>query len=106
MLVLSEMYSPGWHAYIDGKETPVYAADAVLRSIHIPAGEHQVEFRYEPASLRFGIIISVVTGLAILAIFALFSWRAGASLRGGSTEFSIGDTLRRRFRDRMSLDRL
>jgi hypothetical protein len=64
LLVLSEVYAEGWHAYVDGKRVPVYVADHVLRAVPIAAGDHVVELRYEPASLRIGLWI---TGAALAA---------------------------------------
>lgn len=44
-LVLTDVYYPTWHAYVDGKETKIYPTDLALRGIMIPAGKHSVEFR-------------------------------------------------------------
>ena len=68
LLVLSEVYYPAWKAYVDGRSAPVYATDYLLRSVPIPAGEHTVELRYESWSLRMGIVISLVTLLALIAL--------------------------------------
>ena len=74
MLVLSEVYAPGWNAYVDGKKVSLYAADYVLRGIPVPAGEHTVTLRYEPRSLQIGTLISVIVGFAFLAIGAYLAW--------------------------------
>lgn len=59
LLVLSEIYYPaGWKAYIDGTETEIYKTNYILRSVVVPAGEHKVEFRYEPQSYKKGYLIS------------------------------------------------
>ncbi len=71
MLVLSETYYPAWRAYVDGERTPVYAANHALRAIAIPEGTHEVEMRYESRSLRFGLAISLVMGLSLLALLAI-----------------------------------
>ena len=66
-LVLSEVYDPGWRAYIDGEQVDILTTNFVLRGIPIPAGEHTVELRYEPRSLQIGLAI---TGFAIIAMLA------------------------------------
>lgn len=69
ILVLSEIYYPGWKAYIDGSETEIFRTNYNLRSIHVTAGTHTIEFRFEPASYRNGEIITlaslVICGIGI-----------------------------------------
>jgi hypothetical protein len=67
MLVLGELYDPSWHAYVDEALAHVYAADGALRAVALPAGEHRVEFRYEPPMVRLGLLITVATLLALAA---------------------------------------
>ncbi|CAN5410354.1 hypothetical protein BH09CHL1_BH09CHL1_06020 [soil metagenome] len=74
MIVLSEIYSKGWNAYVDGKEVDIYAADYALRGIPITAGVHTVELKYELRSLTAGVIISTFAGIALLGIAAALLW--------------------------------
>ncbi len=67
-LVLSDTYYPGWKAYVDGKETKVYQANLALRGITVEAGNHRVEFRYQPDSFRTGLYLSLASLLAGLVI--------------------------------------
>lgn len=64
-LFLSDLYYPGWAGFVDGVEVPVYQANYVGRALRIGPGEHEVEFRYQPRSMRRGLWISAVT-LAVL----------------------------------------
>jgi hypothetical protein len=68
LLVLSEVYYPAWKAYVDGQPAPAYVTDQLLRSVAVPAGEHEVELRYESWTLRAGIAISLVALLALIAL--------------------------------------
>jgi len=61
LLVLSEIFYPGWKAYIDGKETEVYCTDYNLRGIFVPQGSHKGIVRFEPASFARGLWISLFT---------------------------------------------
>lgn len=72
--VFSEIYFPwGWTATIDGKEAPIGRVNYVLRALRIPAGEHEINFRFDPQSVRVTNSISVasVTGIYILCALAL-----------------------------------
>jgi hypothetical protein len=73
--VFSEIYYPkGWNAYIDGKTVPYFQADYVLRCMVVPAGDHKIEFRFEPKSYIIGNRISqwssLILLLLLLGIFA------------------------------------
>jgi hypothetical protein len=48
--VFSEVYYPaGWNAYVDGKKTEYYKVNYLLRGMPVPAGDHTIEFRFEPS---------------------------------------------------------
>ncbi len=64
-LVFADSYDPGWQATIDGRRVPVFRTNAVLQGINIPAGGHQVVFRFRPVGMESGTISSV---LAIAAL--------------------------------------
>ncbi len=65
-LVLTDAYYPGWTATIDGQSASIERADVLFRAVKVPAGSHQIEFRYEPASFAIGAVISI--GAWLLAI--------------------------------------
>ncbi|MDZ4859858.1 MAG: YfhO family protein [Candidatus Hydrogenedentes bacterium] len=71
ILSLQDAYFPGWRAYIDGAETRVFPVNANFRGIVLPAGEHTVEYSYEPASFRWGLMISSIT-LALCLLGSLW----------------------------------
>jgi len=61
ILVLSEVYYPGWNATVDGVSTEVYRVDYNLRGIAVTHGHHFIEFRFEPASFSRGLLITIIT---------------------------------------------
>ena len=65
-LVLSETYYPGWKAYIDSTEAPLYKANFAFRAIAVPAGRHRVVLKYEPLSVRIGACISIAAVLVFI----------------------------------------
>ena len=65
LLVLTDVYYPGWIATIDGVEAPIHRVDYAFRGVSVPAGDHLVEFTYRPSSFRYGAYGSMV-GAAIV----------------------------------------
>ena len=86
LAVFSEIYYPkGWNAYVDGKLSPHFQTDYVLRAMVLPAGEHKVEFKFEPKVYRIGEKISLVSSiLLILVVIGLGVMEIRKSLTSGS----------------------
>jgi hypothetical protein len=75
LLVLSEVYYPGWRATVDGVPTPILRADYALRAVAVPAGRHQIEMVYDPWSVKMGIGLSAATLLVVGAGAFVLVWR-------------------------------
>jgi hypothetical protein len=73
--VFSEMYyKEGWNATIDGKSTPILKVDYALRGINIPAGNHQIEFKFEPQVIKTGSLITLISfiGMILLIVGGIY----------------------------------
>jgi uncharacterized membrane protein YfhO len=67
LTVFSEIYyDKGWNAYIDGEPAPYFRVNYVLRAMVIPAGEHTVEFKFEPKSYYVGNKVSLASSLLLI----------------------------------------
>ena len=74
--VFSEVYyDRGWKAFIDGKETPIVKTNYVLRGLSIPAGKHDIEFRFKPAAYETGKLLTQVSQLLLLLLLAFGLWK-------------------------------
>ncbi|MEP1097173.1 MAG: YfhO family protein [Cyclobacteriaceae bacterium] len=74
--VFSEIYyEKGWKAFIDGEEAPIQQVNYVLRGLNIPAGEHSIEFKFEPDAYYVGNSIMWIGSIVTLGLllFALIS---------------------------------
>jgi hypothetical protein len=65
-LFVSEMWMPGWVAYVDRAEQPVLQANYTFRAVHVPAGSHQVHMVYRPRPWLIGLGVSIATVVALV----------------------------------------
>jgi hypothetical protein len=73
--IFSEVYYPeGWNCYVDGEQIETFRANYILRGAMIPAGKHNIEWKFEPASYlkgsRYASIFSILNLLLFLGALA------------------------------------
>jgi hypothetical protein len=73
-LFTSEIYYPGWKAYVDGKESKMYKANYIFRAVYLTPGSHTIVFKYEPLSFKIGLCVSLLALLFIGAFIAGNAW--------------------------------
>jgi hypothetical protein len=77
-LVLTDVWYPGWTCTVDGAATRIHRANYTFRAVVVPAGEHEVVFRFEPAPYRLGKRITFAALAAVPLFFLLLvglRWR-------------------------------
>lgn len=70
MLILSDTFASGWRATLDGAPVPLHRVNGLFRGVAVPAGPHEVQFRYVPRGLYFGaatVVMVSVGGVLVLA---------------------------------------
>lgn len=69
--VFSEIYYPlGWNVYIDGKVAPYFSVNYVLRAMVLPAGNHEIVFKFEPETYYKGEKIALAGSLLLFLFIA------------------------------------
>jgi uncharacterized membrane protein YfhO len=73
LLVLSEMYFPGWRAMVrkagsedSWQSVPIYRTNYLFRGVPVPAGDHEVRLVYRPLSVIGGAIITLLTLIGMI----------------------------------------
>lgn len=66
ILVLSEVYYPGWKVYVNDKETKIYKANYVLRAVPLKKGTYKIRFVYDPFTFKCGLYITLFTIIALV----------------------------------------
>jgi uncharacterized membrane protein YfhO len=68
LLVLAEPWYPGWTATVDGAPTPCLPANGWMRAALVPAGAHEVTFRFHSTRLRAGALLSLASLTLVAAV--------------------------------------
>jgi hypothetical protein len=84
LLVLSDTYSNGWRATMDGESVDILPTNLALRGVPVGAGMHTVVFTYRAPWLRVGLAISIIAHLALVVIIG---WAIGRSRRVGAESY-------------------
>lgn len=74
-MVLSEIFYPGWRAYVDGQRVEIYRADYILRAVRLEKGDHRVEFVFDSTVFKIGVGVTTMTAIALALIIACSAWR-------------------------------
>jgi hypothetical protein len=75
-VIFNDSYAPGWHAWVDGQPSPILRAYGLFMAVPLSTGgPHQIDFRYEPTSFRFGLFFSMI----FLWFFLLIVARKGVN---------------------------
>ena len=76
IVIFSEIYyDKGWNAYVDNKLTPHFRANYVLRGMQVPAGNHTVEFKFEPNSYSTGETVAYASSIILLLLLGFVSYK-------------------------------
>ncbi|HMI90658.1 MAG TPA: YfhO family protein [Polyangiales bacterium] len=66
LVVLNDNWADGWSVHVDGEQAQQVRVNDVMRGVIVPAGTHDVEWRYRVPGLRVGAALSLLA-LALLA---------------------------------------
>ena len=67
-IVFNETFAPGWHAWVEGFPQPISWAHGFFMAVTAGNEASQAVFRYEPASFRLGLFLSLLYLPLILSL--------------------------------------
>jgi hypothetical protein len=71
-VIFSEIYYPaGWVCRIDGNEVEAFRANYILRGVQVPAGEHTIEWSFEPKSYATGVSVNMAGSVSLMLLVLL-----------------------------------
>jgi hypothetical protein len=71
LVILADVYYPGWELALDGKPAPIYRVNTLMRGAAVPSGSHQLVYTYAPQSFRIGRLVSIAGMAALLVLGAV-----------------------------------
>jgi len=83
LLVLGEVWYPGWRVTVDGVEQPIERVYGLMRGVYLAPGVHEVVWVYRPPTLWWGIGIALVSlaGLVVCSAWTCGKRRGGEASR-------------------------
>jgi hypothetical protein len=87
-VVVADAMQQGWVATLDGASTALLPADHAMVAVAVPAGEHVVALRYEPAGRDAGLLVSGGAATLVAGAFVVPVARRrarGRTSRAGAT---------------------
>ncbi|MBV9493863.1 MAG: YfhO family protein, partial [Acidobacteria bacterium] len=81
LLVCSESNMNGWRATIDGRPTPILAANYAFRAVEVPTGRHIIRLAYRPPGFRLGLFIALLGAVLCAVLLRASSSQVATSHR-------------------------
>jgi len=73
LLVMTDVWYDAWQVIIDGRQSECLRANGALRAVAVPAGNHEINFRFESKRYRLGKIISASTAMYLILVIGFSS---------------------------------
>ena len=72
LFFISDTYFPGWYARVDGKVTKIIRTDYAFQGLWLSQGTHTIELNYDPASFKYGALLSIIGILSLIGFYLIF----------------------------------
>jgi uncharacterized membrane protein YfhO len=84
ILVISDVFYPGWELIVNGEKQKIYKANTTFRAGVLKAGVNNILFNYNPQSFKIGFILSII-GIGLAIILLIIHFRTGKASRRESS---------------------
>jgi hypothetical protein len=74
VVVLADVFYPGWELTIDGKSAEILRVNRLMRGAAVEGGPHRLVYRYRPRSVRVGAVLSLA---GLVGLVGTLAWARG-----------------------------
>ncbi len=65
-LIRRELFFPGWHAAINGHETPIIEQNGLFEAINLPAGQSKITYSYAPPHIIWAWLLMALALITLI----------------------------------------
>ena len=80
ILALAIPYKKGWTCLVDGKPADSFVVNGIFAGVFLDAGDHTVQWSYANPYLPFAAGLSILTGMALAAIWYFRRRKSGSNV--------------------------
>ncbi len=84
LLVLTDLYYPGWKVTVGGRRERLFRVDGLFRGVIVKKGRSEVVFTYRPRTALAGLLVSLagISSCTVLILYSLMRPRRRARVEG------------------------
>lgn len=75
ILLLNDRYDPHWKVFVDDRPAKVLKCNFIVRGVQVPAGEHTIDFRFEPPAGTLYLSLAAIACCLVLCGVVAFGRR-------------------------------
>lgn len=69
VLMLTDKYDGDWRVRVDGQTAPLLRCNYLMRGVQVPAGQHTVEFEFQPSTAGLYVsLLAILTGILLCGV--------------------------------------
>ena len=69
IVTIAQTFYHPWHAYVDGRRTPLWRANYAFQAVEVPAGKHELKAVYEDTAFLWGAIVSFLSAFGCVGMW-------------------------------------
>ena len=86
MVVLTDLTYPGWNVTVDDEPAVAITVEGMYRGVEVPPGKHHVIWRFQPASVRYGLAVTALAVFLLATVAHFRFWHPQWFERRGATK--------------------